>query len=223
MMLILFLVCILATLVTVHRAACYRWVLESSHDYNQPYPNLISVLSRSIQDARRNTPLRHLLPIAEDRPPPYMTNMPDSGDMTNIMDSGGMTIKPDLGESTWTQVKVLDRCDGLRWHDTWQTYWSQIAWQISQKIPVSSDAARLMTLFVDLSIIMIIYDYPPHISWRSHWALQLNCSSQASLRDSTALLWGGPLQVHVCTFSSQATLHSVVLEGLSYILQSNWT
>ena len=76
------------------------------------------ILSRSIQDARRNTPLRHLLPIAEDRPPPYMTNMPDSGDMTNIMDSGGMTIKPDLGESTWTQVKVLDRCDGLRWHDT---------------------------------------------------------------------------------------------------------
>jgi len=51
MMLILFLVCILATLVTVHRAACYR----------------------SLQDARRNTPLRHLLPIAEDRPPPYST------------------------------------------------------------------------------------------------------------------------------------------------------
>ena len=57
-MLILFLVCILATLVTVHRAACYR----------------------SIQDARRNSPLRHLLPIAEDRPPPYITSMPDSGE-----------------------------------------------------------------------------------------------------------------------------------------------
>ena len=43
MMLILFLVCILATLVTVHRAACYR----------------------SIQDARRNTPLRHILPLGK--------------------------------------------------------------------------------------------------------------------------------------------------------------
>jgi len=49
MMLILFLVCILATLVTVHRATCYR----------------------QFQEARRNTPLRHLIPIAEDRPPPY--------------------------------------------------------------------------------------------------------------------------------------------------------
>lgn len=62
MMLILFLVCILATLVTVHRAACYR----------------------SIQDARRNSPLRHLLPIAEDRPPPYMTSMPDSGNKMSV-------------------------------------------------------------------------------------------------------------------------------------------
>ena len=61
-MLILFLVCILATLVTVHRAACYR----------------------SIQDARRNSPLRHLLPIAEDRPPPYMTSMPDSGNEISV-------------------------------------------------------------------------------------------------------------------------------------------
>ena len=58
MMLILFLVCILATLVTVHRAACYR----------------------SLQDARRNTPLRHILPLAEDRPPPYVTNSHDSAD-----------------------------------------------------------------------------------------------------------------------------------------------
>jgi len=58
MMLILFLVCILATLVTVHRAACYR----------------------SIQDARRNSPLRHILPLAEDRPPPYVTDSRDSAD-----------------------------------------------------------------------------------------------------------------------------------------------
>ena len=57
-MLILFLVCILATLVTVHRAACYR----------------------SLQDARRNTPLRHILPLAEDRPPPYQTSSRDSTD-----------------------------------------------------------------------------------------------------------------------------------------------
>jgi len=58
MMLILFLVCILATLVTVHRAACYR----------------------QIQDARRNTPLRHILPIPEDRPPPYTNRTTDSVD-----------------------------------------------------------------------------------------------------------------------------------------------
>jgi len=69
MMLILFLVCILATLVTVHRAACYR----------------------SIQDARRNSPLRHLLPIAEDRPPPYMTSMSDSADgLTSLMNSAAV-------------------------------------------------------------------------------------------------------------------------------------
>jgi len=58
LMLILFLVCILATLVTVHRGACYR----------------------QIQDARRNTPLRHILPIPEDRPPPYTTRHPESVD-----------------------------------------------------------------------------------------------------------------------------------------------
>ena len=57
MMLVLFLVCILATLVTVHRAACYR----------------------QIQDARRNTPLRHIIPIPEDNPPPYTHRYPDSG------------------------------------------------------------------------------------------------------------------------------------------------
>merc|ERR1719347_147150 len=50
MMLILFLVCILATLVTVHRTTCYR----------------------QFQEARRNSPLRHLLPLASDRPPPYI-------------------------------------------------------------------------------------------------------------------------------------------------------
>merc|ERR1711892_930175 len=58
LMLILFLVCILATLVTVHRAACYR----------------------QIQDARRNTPLRHILPIPEDRPPPYINTTTESVD-----------------------------------------------------------------------------------------------------------------------------------------------
>jgi len=58
LMLILFLVCILATLVTVHRGACYR----------------------QLQDARRNTPLRHILPIPEDRPPPYTTRHPESVD-----------------------------------------------------------------------------------------------------------------------------------------------
>ena len=60
MMLVLFLVCILATLVTVHRAACYR----------------------QIQDARRNTPLRHIIPIPEDNPPPYTHRYPDSGKLS---------------------------------------------------------------------------------------------------------------------------------------------
>ena len=73
MMLILFLVCILATLVTVHRAACYR----------------------SIQDARRNTPLRHFLPLAEDRPPPYITNSSaDSADGLSQLVSSVLTPKP---------------------------------------------------------------------------------------------------------------------------------
>jgi len=49
MMLVLFLVCILVTLITVHRASCYR----------------------QFQDARRNSPLRHILPIGDDQPPPY--------------------------------------------------------------------------------------------------------------------------------------------------------
>jgi len=48
-MLILFLVCMLATLVTVHRASCYR----------------------SLQEARRRTPLRHLIPLPVDSPPAY--------------------------------------------------------------------------------------------------------------------------------------------------------
>jgi len=70
MMLILFLVCILATLVTVHRATCYR----------------------QFQEARRNTPLRHLLPIAEDRPPPYSnTGNTDSVDgIPEVVCSGSL-------------------------------------------------------------------------------------------------------------------------------------
>lgn len=58
MMLILFLICILVTLVTVHRASCYR----------------------QFQDARRNSPLRHILPIADDQPPPYISRQSDSVD-----------------------------------------------------------------------------------------------------------------------------------------------
>lgn len=69
MMLTLFLVCILATLVTVHRGACYR----------------------QLQDARRNTPLRHFLPIPEDRPPPYTARTPDSVDNG---DAGGCSAGP---------------------------------------------------------------------------------------------------------------------------------
>jgi len=47
--LVLFLIVMLVILVSVFKANCYR----------------------QFQDARRNTPLRHLLPIAEDQPPPY--------------------------------------------------------------------------------------------------------------------------------------------------------
>merc|ERR1719433_2369391 len=73
MMLILFLVCILATLVTVHRATCYR----------------------QFQEARRNTPLRHLIPIAEDRPPPYShTRADDAVDgIPEVVCSGGSLPK----------------------------------------------------------------------------------------------------------------------------------
>jgi len=73
MMLILFLVCILATLVTVHRATCYR----------------------QFQEARRNTPLRHLIPIAEDRPPPYShTRADDTVDgVPEVVCSGGSLPK----------------------------------------------------------------------------------------------------------------------------------
>ena len=46
---------------------------------------------RSIQDARRNTPLRHLLPLAEDRPPPYVTNSHDSG--RNIIQREKIVLK----------------------------------------------------------------------------------------------------------------------------------
>jgi len=88
MMLILFLVCILATLVTVHRAACYR----------------------SIQDARRNTPLRHILPLAEDRPPPYVTSSRDSTDglselinSANVPKSQAETPPPTYEEALYRQ------------------------------------------------------------------------------------------------------------------------
>ena len=37
-------------------------------------------IPRSLQDARRNSPLRHILPIAEDRPPPYTGDSRDSAD-----------------------------------------------------------------------------------------------------------------------------------------------
>ena len=39
---------------------------------------LIYLFFRQLQDARRNTPLRHILPIAEDQPPPYSERL-DSG------------------------------------------------------------------------------------------------------------------------------------------------
>ncbi|XP_023337958.1 uncharacterized protein LOC111708733 [Eurytemora carolleeae] len=64
MMLILFLVCILITLVTVHRASCYR----------------------QFQDARRNTPLRHILPIAEDQPPPYSERIDSADGLVEVVE-----------------------------------------------------------------------------------------------------------------------------------------
>jgi len=67
MMLILFLVCILVTLVTVHRASCYR----------------------QFQDARRNTPLRHIIPIAADQPPPYSERRDTVDALAEIVSESG--------------------------------------------------------------------------------------------------------------------------------------
>ena len=39
---------------------------------------------RQFQDARRNTPLRHILPIAEDQPPPYSERI-DSGSCSQLI------------------------------------------------------------------------------------------------------------------------------------------
>ena len=87
-MLILFLVCILATLVTVHRAACYR----------------------SIQDARRNTPLRHFLPLAEDRPPPYITDSTqDAADGLTQLVNSVLTPKPQAETPPPTYEEALYR------------------------------------------------------------------------------------------------------------------
>ena len=127
MMLFLFLVCILAMLVAVHREDCYRYatstvsfrmdglskllsplsLLSSQHfkayqppiadsflghpvhyiyiyyiTYYDIFKNIDTstyvcimyytrMFIRWLQDARRNSPLRHILPIAEDLPPPY--------------------------------------------------------------------------------------------------------------------------------------------------------
>jgi hypothetical protein len=48
-MLVLFLLCILVTLMVVHRASCYR----------------------QFRRARRDGPLRHIIPHSDDQPPPY--------------------------------------------------------------------------------------------------------------------------------------------------------
>jgi len=90
MMLIVFLVCILATLVTVHRAACYR----------------------QLQDARRNTPLRHILPIPEDRPPPYVHRSPDSADGPTSIVSTSLLPKPLTEAPPPTYEEALERRTG---------------------------------------------------------------------------------------------------------------
>eukprot|EP00090_Calanus_glacialis_P013931 TRINITY_DN22563_c0_g1_i1.p1 TRINITY_DN22563_c0_g1~~TRINITY_DN22563_c0_g1_i1.p1 ORF type:complete len:443 (-),score=123.09 TRINITY_DN22563_c0_g1_i1:135-1463(-) len=87
LMLILFLVCILATLVTVHRAACYR----------------------QIQDARRNTPLRHILPIPEDRPPPYPHGQSESVDGLSAIVLSSAGPKPLTESPPPTYEEALDR------------------------------------------------------------------------------------------------------------------
>jgi len=48
-MLVLFLLCVLVTLLVVHRGSCYR----------------------QIRSARRNGPLRYIIPHPDDLPPPY--------------------------------------------------------------------------------------------------------------------------------------------------------
>jgi len=87
MMLVLFLVCILATLVTVHRAACYR----------------------QIQDARRNTPLRHIIPIPEDNPPPYTHRYPDSVDGPSSIVHSSSEPKPLTEAPPPTYEEALER------------------------------------------------------------------------------------------------------------------
>lgn len=93
MMLILFLICILVTLIAVHRASCYRQFLE----------------------ARRNTPLRYILPIAEDRPPPYTDQRPDTVDgLTSVVvgegsgsdDKGRSETPPPSYDEALTRVQL---------------------------------------------------------------------------------------------------------------------
>jgi len=94
MMLVLFLVCILATLVTVHRAACYR----------------------QIQDARRNTPLRHIIPIPEDNPPPYTHRYPDSVDSPSAIVHSSSEPKPLTEAPPPTYEEALERQGTLQNH-----------------------------------------------------------------------------------------------------------
>lgn len=95
MMLILFLICILVTLIAVHRASCYR----------------------QFREARRNTPLRYILPIAEDRPPPYTDQRPDTVDgLTSVVvgegsgsdDKGRSETPPPSYDEALTRVRLPD-------------------------------------------------------------------------------------------------------------------
>jgi len=60
-MLVLFLLCVLITLLVVHRGSCYR----------------------QIRQARRNGPLRFIIPHPDDLPPPYSNYGPATAGTTN--------------------------------------------------------------------------------------------------------------------------------------------
>ena len=66
-------------------------------------------IHRQIQDARRNTPLRHILPIPEDRPPPYPHGQSESVDGLSGIVCSSAGPKPLTESPPPTYEEALDR------------------------------------------------------------------------------------------------------------------